>query len=1418
MAQYSRQSDNGLTLYGLPINPVAGTIAVDSTDNKLKKYNGTGWDLVSGIEDPDMLSAINAESGALADFTQTNLEIVSSSPIHGAKSYRLRHPASGSNSFKRIISVDNKFKGRGVTLATDLMSSAQSANLTILIYDETNSANIAASQPMGTGSAFITATVTSASNQLTGLSNLDFNSISIGMVITGTGIALGTRVTALNANALSATLSQNASSTSTSTKSISALPTKKTFSFTIPANCSSMSYTVTALTETTVCESYIDDIRMFITQYALMNSSVTLTTTPPTVQKFLSGSGTYITPANCSYIRVRMVGGGGGGQGYNSTASAGGGGASTFGSILTANGGAGGSNNVGGLGGIATISSPATGSTFIGGAGGSAGGIANTCGGAGGSSMFGGSGVGGQYAQVAGGAGGANTGGGGGGQGNGAIVSSVSGGGAGGGLDAVIANPLSTYSYIIGTSGTAIGSGGIGGSGYIEVTEYYTIPTVTFPLTTAQLVQTSDSNLTMSGFVASMGSTATSIYTFSAPNYQKMTGDAILYIKDTVNGDYFQAQRNGTYSFVVGFDTSSSSSVSNGMGLSKNSTQLTTGLQGINNSDKLALAYTVDVPYIAWTGPLVIGDKVRVHDIAQGAGASSLYSTLSVSYQGSLKQLNVGTDSKIDIPTHELRFEGASTRGSTDTNIWYYPNQVKIRGDAFSIVNNSINGTVVTVLKPGTLTVSAAMYSTTASLELYITKNQQNLTTQPIENEMMQVSYSITAGTMGNPTATFTVIAGDKIRISGNGVTSTPTNFNLFSLSLTETSILANFSNVLPQWSQSDSSVRLNTANGYGSTNPYVRRFSNNPENLGSAVTYIDSATLGGYFTVNEDGIYNISFCDNFTTISGMGISKNASSPTLGYSAQGLNERLAFVIPPTINYNTETSWSGFLSKNDIIRAHTDGAVNSIADRTTFTISKVGKPNLTSVDVTPFVNLKLPDTNIVGEVVAYAGSNIPDNFLDCAGQAVSRILYSDLFNVMGVTHGSGDGSTTFNVPDYRGRFLRGFDNLASNDPNHASRTAMNTGGNTGNLIGSIQTQATAKNGLILSDPSHNHSLSYNQGGGTYIGTYGNTLTPFNTGGTPNTVGYNTTGITLGAGDAETRPVNASVRYIIRYLANQTGIAIPTTQVSSDTMSFIFQSTVLTGNESVGTFNTYTYTINTSSAVIGTSAPAQSVASMNTNGIQVFARAYNTASTTASPARVDIFIGKGLKSNQVNAYGALSKLSQFNYDYTSQNSTTDTGTQATYNEITGILIITSGLSYNATVTRYVGVDTSSGTFYTNGYFVINASKSPALVTIPNLLPLVVPVPLSNIDWSTTKLNGGIYTQTLGANTTYTFTNMMPGQTIVVRLTNTVSNYTVVWPTVKWAAAVIPTMTVGVKSDIYSFIYDGTSIYGSYIQNMS
>ena len=85
----------------------------------------------------------------------------------------------------------------------------------------------------------------------------------------------------------------------------------------------------------------------------------------------------------------------------------------------------------------------------------------------------------------------------------------------------------------------------------------------------------------------------------------------------------------------------------------------------------------------------------------------------------------------------------------------------------------------------------------------------------------------------------------------------------------------------------------------------------------------------------------------------------------------------------------------------------------------------------------------------GAVFPYAGASAPSGFILCFGQAISRSTYSDLFTAIGTTYGTGDGSSTFNLPDVRGRAVAGQDDMGGSS---ANRLTGQTGGVDGDTLG------------------------------------------------------------------------------------------------------------------------------------------------------------------------------------------------------------------------------------------------------------------------------------------------------------------------------------------------------------------------------
>jgi microcystin-dependent protein len=124
---------------------------------------------------------------------------------------------------------------------------------------------------------------------------------------------------------------------------------------------------------------------------------------------------------------------------------------------------------------------------------------------------------------------------------------------------------------------------------------------------------------------------------------------------------------------------------------------------------------------------------------------------------------------------------------------------------------------------------------------------------------------------------------------------------------------------------------------------------------------------------------------------------------------------------------------------------------------------------------------------VASVIPYAGTSAPTGWLLCFGQAISRATYAALFAVVGTTYGSGDGSTTFNLPDLRGRVVAGEDDMGGTS---ANRLTGLSGGVDGDILGAAggaetHTLTTAE----LASHSHPAFYTSDTGGGAtgVIGT-------------------------------------------------------------------------------------------------------------------------------------------------------------------------------------------------------------------------------------------------------------------------------------------------------------------------------------------
>ena len=176
-------------------------------------------------------------------------------------------------------------------------------------------------------------------------------------------------------------------------------------------------------------------------------------------------------------------------------------------------------------------------------------------------------------------------------------------------------------------------------------------------------------------------------------------------------------------------------------------------------------------------------------------------------------------------------------------------------------------------------------------------------------------------------------------------------------------------------------------------------------------------------------------------------------------------------------------------------------------------SMLESPPLSAAESLALANIVCP----IGTVIDYAGAAVPDVVQGVTwafpyGQAVSRTTYATLFARLGTAFGAGNGTTTFNLPDYRGRVGAGQDDMGGVS---ADRITSGVAGFDGDTLGaSGGDQRLHSHNHAVTDPGHVHLISppsssdTTSSGQSATGAGGGeTVTPYNTGSA-------TTGISLG----------------------------------------------------------------------------------------------------------------------------------------------------------------------------------------------------------------------------------------------------------------------------------------------------------------
>lgn len=217
--------------------------------------------------------------------------------------------------------------------------------------------------------------------------------------------------------------------------------------------------------------------------------------------------------------------------------------------------------------------------------------------------------------------------------------------------------------------------------------------------------------------------------------------------------------------------------------------------------------------------------------------------------------------------------------------------------------------------------------------------------------------------------------------------------------------------------------------------------------------------------------------------------------------------------------NTITHLTGLTTPLSVSQGGTGGytqpaAANNILPNQT---SNAGKYLSTDGTNVAWTN---PATVQPGFISMFGGSSAPAGYLECDGSAVSRTTYAALFAAIGTTWGVGDGTSTFNLPDMRGVFARGWDHGRGFDSGRAFASYQ---------ADDIKAHNHTAN---VTDPTHAHNFRYDSNLSTGGATPGNMSG--SSGGIKSTDAA-ATGISVAVantGGTETRPKNVAVMYVIK----------------------------------------------------------------------------------------------------------------------------------------------------------------------------------------------------------------------------------------------------------------------------------------------
>ena len=170
---------------------------------------------------------------------------------------------------------------------------------------------------------------------------------------------------------------------------------------------------------------------------------------------------------------------------------------------------------------------------------------------------------------------------------------------------------------------------------------------------------------------------------------------------------------------------------------------------------------------------------------------------------------------------------------------------------------------------------------------------------------------------------------------------------------------------------------------------------------------------------------------------------------------------------------------------------------------------------------------LPQAVPTGSVHMMATTTAPSGYLKCNGAAVSRTTYADLFAIIGTTHGEGDGSSTFNVPDLRGEFVRGWDDGRGIDSGRSFASSQSDQNKQHNHTATSTVTDPGHNHVYIDQQAHNEGYRPWKAGDNDCGQRDKNTNNAFTG-----ISVSTSVSVANDGGSEARPRNIAMMYVIK----------------------------------------------------------------------------------------------------------------------------------------------------------------------------------------------------------------------------------------------------------------------------------------------